>query len=210
MTTRLVFVIALAMLACATPYQRQGYRGGFSETQLDENVFRVSFNGNGFTSGGRAVDFALLRSAELARERGYHYFVIVEKTGGYSYSSYTTPTQSHTTGTATSYGNTTHVNATTTTTGGETHLIAKPGVSNTIVCLKQKPENFQGMVYNADFLYLSLSQKYGIAPDGYAYTAPPGPDGLECVADKDCVMGQWCGRMDASSGRGTCIPMGQR
>jgi len=103
------------------------------------------------------------------------------------------------------------VNATTTTTGGETHLIARPGMSNTIVCFKQKPENFQGMVYNADFVYTSLSQKYGIAePDAYAYTAPSAPDDLVCGADKDCVMGQWCGRMDASSGRGTCIPMGQR
>jgi len=162
MTTRLVFGLALAMLGCATPYQRQGFRGGFSETQLDENVFRVNFNGNGFTSGERAVDFTLLRSAELAREHGYRYFVILQQSAGYSYSSHTSPTQTHTTGTATSYGSTTTVSAHSTTTGGETTVIAKPGTSNTIVCFKEKPENFQGTVYNADFLYLSLAQKYGI------------------------------------------------
>jgi len=38
--------LVLALLAaCATPYQSKGYTGGFSETQLDVNVFRVNFNG---------------------------------------------------------------------------------------------------------------------------------------------------------------------
>jgi len=90
--------IVLALLAaCATPYQSKGYTGGFSETQLDVNVFRVNFNGNAYTSGERAVDFTLLRSAELAREHGYHYFIVVQHSAGYSYSTRTTPTQSHTT-----------------------------------------------------------------------------------------------------------------
>src|SRR5467141_728098 len=159
-TTLAVLIVAL-LAGCATPYQAKGMTGGFSETQLDENVFQVRFNGNGYTSGERAADFTLLRSAELARMHGYSYFIIVQSRAGNRYSTYTTPVQSHTTASATSYGNTTYGSATTTTTGGETYLISKPGVMNTIVCFKDRPEGYQGMVYNADFLYNSLSQKYG-------------------------------------------------
>ncbi len=146
-TMRNVFggLVLAQLAACATPYQSKGYTGGFSETQLDVNVFRVNFNRNAYTSGERAVDFTLLRSAELAREHGYHYFIVVQHSAGYSYSTRTTPTQSHTTGTATTYGGTTTVNTQTTTTGGQTHVIAKPGTSNTIVCFVEKPENYPGM-----------------------------------------------------------------
>ena len=45
--------------------------GGFTESQLDTNVFRVTFKGNGYTSPDRAEDMALLRSAELALQHGF-------------------------------------------------------------------------------------------------------------------------------------------
>src|SRR5437764_1386447 len=67
MGIRLIMIGGLLFVACATPYQRHGFTGGFSESQLDENVFRVNFRGNGYTSPERAADFTLLRSAELAR-----------------------------------------------------------------------------------------------------------------------------------------------
>ncbi len=159
--------------ACATGYHSKGLTGGFSETQLDENVFQVRFNGNAYTSGERASDFTLLRSAELARGHGYGYFVIVQNKGGYSYSAYTTPTQSHTTATATTQGNTTNVSANTTTSGGHTYVYAKPSTLNTIVCFRERPENVQGMVYNAEFVSRSLSQKYGIQSAADTYPPPP-------------------------------------
>ena len=57
--------LAAALLGCATAYQPQGLSGGFTETQLAPDVWRVSFSGNGYTKGERAEDFAMLRSAEL-------------------------------------------------------------------------------------------------------------------------------------------------
>jgi hypothetical protein len=65
-----VIVLALALSGCATPYQKKNPIGGYSETQLGESIFRVSFEGNGYTSRERASDFALLRSAEIAIEMG--------------------------------------------------------------------------------------------------------------------------------------------
>jgi hypothetical protein len=64
----------LSIQACATGYKSDGFVGGYSETQLDENVFKVAFRGNGYTRQDRAADFTLLRSAELALKSGYSYF----------------------------------------------------------------------------------------------------------------------------------------
>jgi len=118
--------VLATLAACATPYQPRGARGGFSETQLDRNVFQVTFRGNGYTSGERAADFTLLRSAELTLANGFNYFIIAEKAARTSLSTYTTPTQSYTTSTATVVGNTAYGQSTTTTYGGQTYLIRKP------------------------------------------------------------------------------------
>ncbi len=150
----------LFLTACATTYQPQSFSGGFSETQLDKNVFRVSFRGNGYTDRERAEDFALLRSAELTLKNGFTHFVIVDGRSGTDYSAFTTPTQSTTYGSANVYGNTAYGRSTTTTTGGQTVLIQKPSSTNTIVCLNGKPEGV--FAYDASFIYRSLREKYGL------------------------------------------------
>ena len=70
MRSLLILVLPIILSACATTYQPQGLSGGFSETQLDTNVFKVSFRGNGYTHAERAEDLALLRSAELTLKNG--------------------------------------------------------------------------------------------------------------------------------------------
>ena len=70
--------ILVVMSGCATPYQPDSFTGGFSETQLGENIFQVSFQGNAYIGGEKVSDFSLLRSAELALEHGFPYFVVVE------------------------------------------------------------------------------------------------------------------------------------
>jgi len=156
----LVTLIAF-MQGCATSYQRNGFSGGYSETQLGENIFKVSFRGNGYTDSERASDFALLRSAELTTENGFRYFTIVESGNESSKSAYTTPTHSYTTGSAYGYGNTVYGSATTTTYGGQTYLISKPRATNTIVCFKEKPE-VAGLIFDAEFVKKSLKEKWGI------------------------------------------------
>ena len=164
MPTTRMFAAALLVCGCATGYHARSFAGGFSETQLDENVFQVSFRGNGYTSRERAADFTLLRSAEVARTHGFGFFIIVEKENRTGYGTYTTPTQSYSSGSATTYGNMTYGSASTTTYGGHSYLIQKPGLANTIVCFMDRPEDFQGLVYNADFIHKSLTEKYGIEP----------------------------------------------
>jgi len=157
----LALFLPLVLTACATSYQPTGFGGGYTETQLGENIFQVSFKGNGYTAGERASDFALLRSAEITLQNGFRYFVVAESEKGSSLSTYTTPTQSYTTGNVYGYGNTAYGSAHTTTYGGQTYLIRKPSATNTIACFKEKPET-SGLVFDAEFVKKSLRQKYGI------------------------------------------------
>ena len=152
-------VLALLLASCATGYQEQGLTGGFSETQLSKNIFRVSFNGNAYTSAERAADFTLLRSAELANENGFDYFAIIDEDQSTQLSTYTTPTQSHTTGNVYVTGNTATGSATTTTTGGQTYIYSKPRSTNTILCFHDK-DQASGIVYEAQFVIRSIREKY--------------------------------------------------
>jgi hypothetical protein len=151
----LILLATVVLAGCATGYHRAGISGGYSEAQLSEDTFQVSFTGNGYTSGGRAADFALLRCAEIAIENGYPYFVIVNGANGESRSTYVTPTD--TTGSATVVGNS--VYGTTTTTGGQTVVIVKPSTRNTIVGLKAKPSDF---AYESAYVIRSFRQQYGL------------------------------------------------
>lgn len=71
-------ILSILLAGCATTYQRSSFSGGYSETRLGDNIFQVFFKGNGYTGRERAVDFCLLRSAEVAIENGFRYFVIVD------------------------------------------------------------------------------------------------------------------------------------
>ena len=102
--------IVLALSACATAYQPQGLTGGFSDTQLDTNIFRVSFDGNGYTNAQRAEEMALLRSAEITLKNGFTHFIIID---GRSTSEHGTLT---------------------------TLVAAKPNTTNTIVCFPERPK----------------------------------------------------------------------
>jgi hypothetical protein len=68
-----------------TPFQPLGAEGGYDETRLQENVWRVSFRANAYTSESEVVDYLFLRSAELTRQSGYPYFAIERGFGQTNY-----------------------------------------------------------------------------------------------------------------------------
>ena len=67
-------LVALSLFGCATPYGSSGITGGYSETQIDDATWRVSFYGNGFTTRETVQTFWLYRCAELTLEKGYDGF----------------------------------------------------------------------------------------------------------------------------------------
>ncbi len=154
---------ALAISGCATPYQRDGLRGGYNEVQLDKNIFRVSFQGNGYTAPRKVTDFILLRSAELTLENGFRYFQVV----GITDETVRTAMPLPSTATTTVAGN----QATTIVNGGGFLGITFPSATQTIVCFKERPETY---AFDAKFVARSLGAAYGRSvyiPGDY------GPDG---------------------------------
>jgi len=157
-----IFIIGLALMvaACATPYQHTSFRGGYSETQLAPDVFRVYFRGNAYTSMERAQDFALLRAAEVAQQNGFTHFAVVDESSSTTVSTYTTEGQSHSSGSGQISGNTMTYSGSTTYYPGQTYIMFKPRTGLLIKCFTEKPEHV--FTYDAGFLERSLKQKYGL------------------------------------------------
>ncbi len=73
---------ALAMAACttSTPYgPAASSRGfGFSEQQIEQGRYRITFRGNSSTARETVENSLLYRAAELSVQGGYDYFVVIE------------------------------------------------------------------------------------------------------------------------------------
>lgn len=150
---RLILAAAICLLsACATEYQPRGLTGGFSETALAPDTYKIVFLGNGFTDPDRANDYALLRAADLALLNGYPYFVILDEQNTLRQTTAYMPT---TTTISASHGR-----ATATTYGGQPFTINFPHSTEFVKFLKEKPAD--GEAFDAAFVQHSLKTKYGI------------------------------------------------
>ena len=154
----IVLIVCLINFSCSTKYQARMWKGGYESTQLGEDMYRVAFIGNGYTSSTKAQDYCLLRCAELTIQNGYKYFVIINEDNYSSNSTYRTPVTTNSnyniSGNYTGY----NVRGTTYSYGGQTYNISKPRSKNTILMLKEKDSN--NIVYEASFLINSLRSKY--------------------------------------------------
>lgn len=162
---RILSFIAVALLVplmtgCATGYQNSGFTGGFEDTQLAPDVFRVSFSGNAFTSSDRVQDFALLRAAELTLANNAQYFTVITSADQSRIATHVTSGSSHTSGTVSTYGNTGYYSGTTTYSAPQVQTYYKPGVGIMIRTFQTKPED--GVVFGANFIINSIRTKYGI------------------------------------------------
>ncbi len=167
----LVILALVFLVGCATSYERNGFNGGFSDTQISANMFKVYFEGNSNTSVERASDFLLLRSAELTLREGYKYFTVSDKQEVIEKDSFTTPLRVRTKGKThristldasdedlKTLDTLAHGSSDVRISGGKTYLIEKPRSSQMITCYKVKPSS--GFSYDAGFLSNSLREKY--------------------------------------------------
>ncbi len=151
----ILILILISMAGCAPQYQKKEYSfgTGFSETQLDENIFRVTYTGDDFTDNEATADFSMLRCAELTMEQGYKYFVPIADNSSIKTQTYTTPV---------TYKTLNHGNGITSTQayGGNTYTSSTATADKTIVMFIDKPN--EGISYNAEFLSNSIREKYKI------------------------------------------------
>ncbi len=155
---KIIHIFAVVALAgCATSYGAKSFwnDGGFSETELQPNIFNVKFLGNEFTSKERAQDFALLRSAELCTARDMNFMNIVGLETQSVQSGYI-PGSSTTTANANVIGNSAYGSSTTTYNPGTTLYSPESGL--TVQCAVEKSETS----WDASFLMNSLKTKYSI------------------------------------------------
>jgi len=165
MKTIVIFANLLFLVGCVTPYQQKGFRGGYSDFQMAEDVFNVEFSGNAFASKQTVLKYLLRRSSELTLESGYKYFVVLDSKDTSTitrsqHGSATTTGTSYIQGTANTNtsGNSgsTFFSATgndqyRTSFSGYSEDIIKPGRQITIKCLKERPRDFPGLVIDAAF-----------------------------------------------------------
>lgn len=72
----LLMLVAGGVVGCATPYERVGAFGGFDEVRIANDTYRISVQGNGYTSPERAEQIMLLRASELTLSNGFTHFTV--------------------------------------------------------------------------------------------------------------------------------------
>ncbi|MCP4875774.1 MAG: hypothetical protein GY896_09920 [Gammaproteobacteria bacterium] len=146
-------LLLLLLSACAKPLQPENYAERISTTRLDENIYLISYRGSTVNANDKHIDLTLLKSAETALEKGFNYFVIVKTSESVKTRAFTTPDNNI----GQVDNNLGDGGYETTVFEGNTYVHTNPGVTNTIVCFKDRP---QGFAYIALFLKASLRSKY--------------------------------------------------
>ena len=154
-------MMAIVIAGCATNYKADGLAGGFSETQLAPNIWRVNFRGNGYTRDDRASDMAMLRSADLTLLNGFTHFALLDEKTSSRVAAFTGPGTATTTGSASLVGNSLYGQSTTRFTSGQTVFVKFPSANNTVVMFKEKPADVS-VAFDAQFVCNSLGKKYEV------------------------------------------------
>ncbi|MDR0927041.1 MAG: hypothetical protein LBO69_04665 [Ignavibacteria bacterium] len=158
----LIAVMLTAFAGCGAGYAPKGdySESGYSETFYSPDRGTVYFYGQTNATYEKVNDLALLRAAELALQGHYTYFVVVESKD---------ITKQVVTTTA---GRSERVESTSEKNGREvrkteqsyvpasTNVNNKPAVALEVQFYTAKPSSV--FVYDANFIYSSLRQKYGI------------------------------------------------
>jgi len=85
LTAAAVVALAGGLAACVTPTPYQPLQagamptGGYSETHIEDDRWRVSFKGNDETSRGVVETYMLYRAAELTLAQGYDWFEAAQR-----------------------------------------------------------------------------------------------------------------------------------
>lgn len=156
------FVIAVILSGCTTGMSYHSWDSalelGYTDMQLNEKVFRVSYAGYNIPQS-ECDDFAIMRAAEIAKEKGYKYFRILAENKSVQSQAYFIPGATYTTGTVTGNGNTASFNATSYS-GGVAGTIQRPTSTFTIELLKEKDE--VPVTIDAEIAWNSLAKKHGV------------------------------------------------
>jgi hypothetical protein len=151
------FIASAFFVGCATSYQPLGLNGGYEETRLDENVFRIHFKANRYTGMERTQDFALLRGAELVVQCGCNYFAVLKSdttTADSTHTRSSTDEKRRTRRSDGSYSSSTSMT-------NDVYTISTLHATITVACFKEIPRGWAAIL-DAAVVARSIKEKYGI------------------------------------------------
>ncbi len=73
----LLVLITLLVTGCATTYQSMGFTGGFDEKNLEDNIWRITFSGNGYATRETVQTYWVYHCSEVALKNGFEGFEIL-------------------------------------------------------------------------------------------------------------------------------------
>jgi hypothetical protein len=141
--------IVVALAGCATAYQERGFTGGFSETLLAPDTFKVQFSGNAYTTAERASDFVILRAADKSMELGCSYFGVANEANGASVGSASIGSAGWGQHGAWAFSSTIPV--------------VKPHTALLVKCFREQQPGIN--LFDAHFIDQSIRSKYGLKPN---------------------------------------------
>jgi len=159
-----ILAFAIALSSCAKSYNAD--RTAVA-TPMGNQTYVIRTNSNAFGSFSDTRDFALLRAAEIGRQHGHPYFVILESKDWSKKGSFTTPGQyqSQTHGSATAWGTgnmvTAHGSSSThgTYTPPQTHNFEKPRSEVFVRFLSKRPEDPNVMWFETNKVFQELNTR---------------------------------------------------
>ena len=153
--------LILASGCVPTPYKSQkwSFLGGYSEKMVKQDIYEIKFKGNGFTKREAVVDYALLRSAEVALLHQCTFFAIIDAKENAPEKDVPGAEISYLDGQKLMHPISVYGNFS--TGSGETYFLQKPDAMNRILCFKKRP-NIDHHIYDPHFITLTLRTKYGI------------------------------------------------
>jgi hypothetical protein len=159
--TQTISLCAIAFLAgCATSYKSKGFGGGYSETQLAPDSFRVMFRGNAYTSPERMQDFALLRAADIVEQHGFTCFAVENERSSTAVEGDKTSGTSVTSGSVETSGSEAYMTGQSSRTRMQIYDFDNPQTGLLVRAFQTKPANV--FTFEVSSLQRSIRQKYGI------------------------------------------------
>ena len=135
------------------------YHLGYSDTQVSERAYRVSYAGYGIPES-ECADYALLRASEITRKNGHRYFRLLDEKQSSHSETLAVPGSTHTTATVSKFGKSSMVNASSYSTGFMASV--NYPVSTIMIEILKENDNAAGTL-DAEIIWKSLGEKYSVS-----------------------------------------------
>ncbi len=75
--TLFLLLCLLTIYGCATPYEPEGFLGGYRDSSIGSDQFHITVQGNGYTNTGMVEQHFYRRAADIVKENGYSGYKVV-------------------------------------------------------------------------------------------------------------------------------------